>query len=63
MAADKEHAHELIERLAPIQIPAAVGMLEDLLDPVSRRSPTPRELRFRQIDCIHCWDPNEALRP
>jgi hypothetical protein len=36
MAADKEHAHELIERLAPSQIPAAVGMLETLLDPVSR---------------------------
>lgn len=36
MAADKEHAHELIERLAPGQVPAAIGMLESLLDPVSR---------------------------
>lgn len=36
MAADKQHAHELIERLAPSQMPAAVGMLEALLDPVSR---------------------------
>jgi hypothetical protein len=36
MAADKQHAHELIERLAPGQVPAAIGMLESLLDPVSR---------------------------
>jgi hypothetical protein len=36
MAADKEHAHELIERLAPGQVPAAIGMLESLLDPVAR---------------------------
>jgi hypothetical protein len=36
MAASKEHAHELIERLAPGQVPAAIGMLESLLDPVSR---------------------------
>jgi hypothetical protein len=36
MAADKQHAHELIERLAPSQVLAAVGMLERLLDPVAR---------------------------
>jgi hypothetical protein len=36
MAANKEHAHELIERLAEGQVPAAIGMLESLLDPVSR---------------------------
>jgi hypothetical protein len=36
MAANKDHAHELIERLAPGQLPAAIGMLESLLDPVSR---------------------------
>ncbi|HKH98043.1 MAG TPA: hypothetical protein VJ999_02960 [Candidatus Sulfotelmatobacter sp.] len=36
MAASKEHAHELIDRLAPSQVPAVVGMLEALLDPVSR---------------------------
>jgi hypothetical protein len=36
MAADKQHAHELIDRLAPSQVPAAIGMLERLLDPVSR---------------------------
>ena len=42
MAADKQHAHELIERLAPSQVPAAIGMLERLLDPVSARSRTRR---------------------
>ena len=36
MAANKEHAHELIDRLDPSQVPAAIGMLEALLDPVSR---------------------------
>jgi hypothetical protein len=36
MAADKQHAHELIERLAPSQVSAVVGILEALLDPVSR---------------------------
>ncbi len=36
MAADKQRAHELIDRLAPSQVPAAVGMLERLLDPVAR---------------------------
>jgi hypothetical protein len=36
MAPNKQHAHELIERLAPSQVPAAVGMLERLLDPVAR---------------------------
>lgn len=32
----KQQAHELIERLAPSQVPAVVGMLEALLEPVSR---------------------------
>ncbi len=36
MDADKQHAHELIERLTPSLVPAAVGMLESLLDPVAR---------------------------
>jgi hypothetical protein len=36
MAADKQHAHELIDLLAPSQVSAAVGMLESLLDPVAR---------------------------
>ena len=36
MAADKQHAHELIDRLNPSQVPEAIGMLEGLLDPVSR---------------------------
>lgn len=36
MADTKEHAHELIERLAPSQVTAIVGLLEAMLDPVSR---------------------------
>lgn len=32
----KEHAHELIERLPPTQLSAVVGLLEAMLDPVSR---------------------------
>jgi hypothetical protein len=36
MAPNKEHAHELIERLAPSQVSAVIGILEALLDPVSR---------------------------
>ncbi|SRR5712691_1348645 len=36
MANTKEHAHELIERLAPGQVSAVVGLLEIMLDPVSR---------------------------
>ena len=33
---EKHHAHELIERLAPRQVSAVVGLLEAMLDPVSR---------------------------
>jgi len=36
MAADKEHAHELIEQLPPSQVPAAIRSLKSLLDPVAR---------------------------
>jgi hypothetical protein len=36
MAADKQHAHELIEQLHPNQVPEAIGMLESLLDPAAR---------------------------
>lgn len=32
----KEHAHELIDRMAPSQVSAVVGLLETMLDPVSR---------------------------
>lgn len=32
----KEKAHLLIERLAPSQVSAVVGLLEAMLDPVSR---------------------------
>jgi hypothetical protein len=35
-ASDKHQAHELIERLAPTQVSAVVGLLEAMLDPVSR---------------------------
>jgi len=33
---EKQQAHELIERLAPKQVSAVVGLLEAMLDPVSR---------------------------
>jgi hypothetical protein len=36
MSNPKEHAHELIERLPPYQLTAVVGLLEAMLDPVSR---------------------------
>ena len=36
MSNPKEHAHELIERLPPSQLAAVVGLLEAMLDPVSR---------------------------
>jgi hypothetical protein len=32
----KQHAHELIDRMAPSQVSAVVGLLETMLDPVSR---------------------------
>ena len=35
-AQTKEKAHELIERIAPSQLSAVVGLLETMLDPVSR---------------------------
>jgi hypothetical protein len=35
MANTKEHAHELIDRMAPGQIAAVVGLLEVMLDPVA----------------------------
>ena len=36
MADTKEHAHELIDRLPPAQLSAVVGLLEAILDPISR---------------------------
>jgi hypothetical protein len=36
MANTKEHAHELIEQLAPSQLTAVVGLLEVMIDPVGR---------------------------
>ena len=35
MADTKEHAYELIDRLAPTQLSAVVGLLKAMLDPVS----------------------------
>jgi len=35
-ANENQHAHELIDRLAPSQVAAVVGLLEAMLDPVSR---------------------------
>jgi hypothetical protein len=32
----KRQAHELIDRLAPSQVSAVVGLLESMLDPISR---------------------------
>ena len=36
MANAKEHAHELIDRMAPGQVEVVVGLLEIILDPVAR---------------------------
>ena len=33
---DKQHAHELIDRMAPGQVSAVVGLLEIILDPLAR---------------------------
>ncbi len=35
-AHSREHAHELIDHMAPSQVAALVGLLETMLDPVSR---------------------------
>ena len=35
----KKHAHELIDRLPPTQVPAVVGLLEAMLDPVAHALP------------------------
>jgi len=37
MASEKQHAHELIEQLPPHQLSAVVGLLEAIIDPVSRK--------------------------
>ena len=37
MATDRQHAHELIEQLPPSQLSALVGLLETMVDPVSRK--------------------------
>jgi hypothetical protein len=35
-ADDRQHAHELIDRMAPGQVAAVVGLLEIMLDPLAR---------------------------
>jgi hypothetical protein len=35
-AQTKEHAHELLDRMAPGQLSAVVGLMEMILDPVAR---------------------------
>ncbi len=35
-ARTREQAHELIDRIAPSQVSAVVGLLETMIDPVSR---------------------------
>ena len=35
MLTEKQHAHELIDRLPPAQVTALVGLLESISDPVS----------------------------
>jgi hypothetical protein len=39
-AATREHARELIDRIALEQVPAVVAMLEKMLDPVERAQAT-----------------------
>ena len=34
---ERQHAHELIEQLPPHQLSAVVGLLEAIIDPVSRK--------------------------
>lgn len=36
MADAKDHAHELIEQLAPSQLSALIGLLEVMIDPLAR---------------------------
>ncbi len=33
---EKQHAHELIDRMAPGQVSAVIGLLEIILDPLAR---------------------------
>lgn len=48
---EKQQAYELIDRLAPRQVSAVVGLLEAMLDPVSRaiaNAPVDDELESEQ---------------
>ena len=48
---DREHAHELIDRLPDARIPALVGLLETIVDPVGstlRNAPIDDELESEE---------------
>ena len=70
MAADKQHAHQLLDRLDPSQLPTAVRFLEFmLLDPVSRAAlhvhkgdaQVPQPLR-RRSPPSPIWQPHRQRR-
>ncbi len=59
---EKQQAHELIDRLGPKQVSAVVGLLEALLDPVSRaiaNAPTDdepeSEQERREVEESRAW--------
>ena len=65
----KQHAHGMIERLAPEKLSAVVGLLEVLLDPLDRAlavaevddEPVTEEER-RDIEAAHEWfEHNEGI--
>jgi hypothetical protein len=45
----KQHAHELIDRMAPGQVSAVVGLLEIMLDPFARALAPPRSLPLTAV--------------
>jgi hypothetical protein len=69
-ANEKQHAHELIERLAPGQISAVVRLLEVIADPVARslaNAPVDdepiREEEVRAVEASKEWLKNHAPIP
>jgi hypothetical protein len=58
----KEHAHDLIDRMAPVQVAAVVGLLETMLDPFARalvgapidNEPETEEER-KAVDASRAW--------
>jgi hypothetical protein len=58
MADNKEHAHELIERLPAAQLAAVVGLLEAILDPVPQaiaQAPRDDEQERRDVAASKAW--------